>query len=134
MEYCSNVSEILHAEWVINYHDYSQEQPEESQESILNINEILFEDGSDHVHNEEDLNNNNNEETQLYLSSLTNNMITTTQPISEQTNLQLRSLPFTNVSNINTSSPSRSCSALSSAQSSSDVCDMLQSPSVVYNP
>lgn len=50
----------------------------------------------------EDLNN--NKESYLCKSSSSNNIITATQPIPEETNLQSRSLPFTNLSNINISS------------------------------
>lgn len=122
--------------FVILKHDYSQEQSAELQESaelhesIVNINDTLLEDNSIDVHNEEHINNNNNEESQIYISSSPNNIIT--QPFLEETNVS-RSLPLTNLSNINASSLPSSSSVLSSAQSLSNIYDVSQAPSTVRN-
>lgn len=84
------------------------------------------------MHNEED-SNNMKEESQSCSSSLSDNIIvwntTAMQPVLEETNLQLRSVPFSNLSNINTS-PSR-CSG--SRSQSSDICNTSQSLPIVRN-
>ncbi|XP_036150711.1 uncharacterized protein LOC118648500 [Monomorium pharaonis] len=105
------------------HHDYVQ-----TSQDLEELQEMLVEDNNVYVH-EEDLNN-NNEESQSCASSSSDNIIATTPSILKQKKMQSRSLPFTDLFNINTSSPSTSCSV----QSSPNVGNALQSSSTTHNP